>query len=113
MKFQIKKCFTCGALGIGPHAVKLWPFEDRLYCKEHYKEPLDWHESRGNIVMALMFEVARPVDRKRFKSLDWRGYLTELCLLAGWALKIGDKRTFTHYFSRAMYAWSLKQEQAQ
>lgn len=108
MKLLVKRCHTCKARGLGPGAVKLWPFEGRLYCAEDYKDTLTWHESRPNIVMALMFEIAKPNEVKIWDKPDWKQYIFECCQMAEWALG-KDKRTFVHYFSRAMYAWTLKE----
>lgn len=119
MKLLIKKCFSCGALGIGPNAVKLWPFEGRLYCREHYKDPLTWHESRSEVVRGItsMAEQDAAVARVRrwgrkiqkIPKQDWGPYIAEHAELAAWAMTQGDKRTFTYYFSRAVWAWALKE----
>lgn len=108
MKLQVKRCHTCKARGLGPGAVKLWPFEGRLYCAEDYKDTLSWHESRPNIILALMFEIAEPGKKQVTYPPDWRSYIYECCEMAAWALD-RDRRTFVHYFSRAMYAWTLKE----
>lgn len=120
MRVVLKKCHTCGALGVGPHAVKLWPFENRMYCREHYREPLEWDEERSTVTDAIRtvkdFDetVASGLWRRMFRPSkvprDWRGYIEECAGLAGWALEAGDRRTFTYYFARATYAWALSQE---
>jgi len=69
---------------------------------------LAWHESRPNIILALMFEVAEPIKQRKYLKFDWRTYIFECCEMAAWAFE-RDRRTFVHYFSRAMYAWTLKE----
>jgi hypothetical protein len=122
MKVILQRCHTCKALGVGPHAVKLWPFEGRMYCKEHYRDPLTWHESRSEVIRGIEveFDFGWAVKQLRrwgrkpavIKIQNWRGYIEELCSLAEFGLLRGDKRTFVHYFARATYAWALKEERA-
>lgn len=121
MKIVIKKCHECGALGVGPHAVKLWPFESRMYCKEHYKDPLQWHENRAAVTQGIesvfTFEQAAALLRRWGRKnpvvriTNWKPHIQELCALAEFGLLRGDKRTFVHYASRAIYAWGLSQEE--
>ena len=114
-RLKIQRCRTCHALGVGPLAVKLYPLDDLLYCERGtpkdpgcYRQALAWHESRPNIILALMFEIAGSGKKNITHPPDWRAYIYECCEMAGWALG-KDKRTFVHYFSRAMYAWTLKE----
>jgi len=124
MKLTLRRCHTCRALGVGPNRVKLWPFEGRLYCGSDYRDVLTWDESRGNIVLALQIEDAnvregvRRLRRTGYLTLptvihrtEWRGYICDLCQMAGWALAVGDRRTFVYYFSRAVWAWALKENE--
>jgi hypothetical protein len=114
MIFRIQKCFTCGALGVGPHKVKLWPFESRMYCREHYQEALGWDESRGQVIQGIksLHEnyTARPAKIKKYKKHDWKAYIQECAEFASIALVHQDRRTFVHYFARAIYAWALQEE---
>lgn len=115
MKLQIKKCRTCGALGIGPCAVKLRPLDDQLYCDADWKKALDWFSNRSEVTSGIRsmaeFEQAvrsglRPA---KIACVRWEGYILECAEMARLALKVQDKRTFVYYFSRAMYAWTLKE----
>lgn len=115
MRFQIKKCRTCGALGVGPNAVKLRPLDDQLYCDADWKKALDWHSNRAEVTSGIRsmaeFEQAvrtglRPPKVARVR---WEGYILECAEMARLALGNGDKRTFAYYFARAMYAWTLKE----
>ena len=116
MKLKIKRCHTCGALGLGPHAAKLYPLDDLLYCERGtpkapgcYRQALNWHESRPVVILALRFELSKPLAQQVYLRLDWRAYIHECSEMAAWALG-KDKRTFVHYFARAVYAWSLENE---
>jgi hypothetical protein len=119
MKLIIKKCHTCKALGVGPLKVKLWPFENRLYCQEHYHQALTWDESRSNVTNWIKsefdFEKAVALVRKWGRKdpivrvKNWRAYIQECSELAAWAFD-KDRRTFVYYFARAVYAWALKEE---
>jgi hypothetical protein len=122
VRLILKRCFSCGALGIGLWAVKLWHFESRMYCREHYRDALTWHESRGNISLALQIEDAnvREAARRvretgyltkvvRQPKIQWLWYLHDLCALAEFGLLHGDRKTFVYYFARAVYAWELKE----
>lgn len=118
MKLWVKRCRTCGALGVGPKPTKLYPLDDLLYCKEDFKDALEWHESRGQVVSGVKSikefheDVLRPPKKLKVGSRSiWRGYIEEVADMAGWALEVGDRRVFVHYFARAMYAWALKEEQ--
>lgn len=119
MKLVIKRCHTCGALGVGPKAVKLWSFEGRMYCKEDYKDPLTWHESRGAVTSGIRSEVEfastvlrmsrwRPRERRE-RPQDWRGFIQECAGLAEFGLLRGDQKIFVRYFAKALWAWSLSQ----
>lgn len=126
MKLTLKRCHTCHALGVGPNKVDLWPFEGRLYCKEDYKLALTWEESRDGVTMGIdnLYEYQRAAIRLMRKTgylevtwkakpgvkWDWRFYIEDLCGIAGWAMEVGDRRTFVHYASRAVWAWALKEE---
>lgn len=114
---QIKRCRTCKALGVGPNAVKLWPLNGQLYCKAHWSESLQWEEQISQVIRGLESiksfhrEVTHPVRKRPPRRTDWRGYIWECAGLAGLALEHGDKKTFTHYASRAILAWGLKEVQ--
>lgn len=122
MKLIPKWCHTCGALGVGPKAVKLWPFEGRFYCKEDYKDPLTWHESRGAVVAGIKsgvdFEWAAAQLRKYGRKPlwvpinNWDPYIRDLCGLAEFGLIQQDKKIFVKYFTLAVWAWALSQEAA-
>lgn len=114
-RLKIQRCKTCHMLGVGPNAVKLYPLDDLLYCERGtpkdpgcYRQALAWHESRPNIILALMFEIAKPREVKELGNIDWRPYIYECCEMAAWALD-HDRRTFVHYFARAVYAWTLRE----
>lgn len=119
MKLQIKKCRTCGALGVGPRAVKLYPMNGHLYCPNDWKGALTWEESRSEVLRGLQAEDQNMKDfvgawqrvslPPRPTVTTWTAYLHELSGMAGWALQVGDRRTFVHYFSRAMWAWELSE----
>lgn len=116
MRFSLKKCRTCGVLGVGPNAVKLWPCDGQLYCERGtpkspgcWRQALQWHESRGNIIMALQFELARPGKARKERPLDWRPYVERLCQEAGTALKKNDRKGFVQSIARALYALELKE----
>lgn len=121
VKLIPKRCHTCGALGVGPDAVKLWPFEGRFYCKEHYQDPLTWHESRGAVVAGIKseseFDVAvRAFKRQRGNVLkgawqEWDPYIRDICGLAEFGLIQQDKKIFVKYFTLAVWAWDLSQAQ--
>lgn len=114
---KVQRCRTCGKLGVGPHAVKLYPFEDHLYCREDFRGALQWHEQRGHVTSGIesmnefMLEIARNGSPllKRSIQTRWEPYIRDLSGLAGWALEVGDRRTFVHYFARALYAWELRE----
>lgn len=126
MKLQIKKCATCGALGVGPRAVKLHPLDGLLYCERGdaetpgcYRQALDWHENRSTMVLAMMFENAavESIERKMRKAVNikstkpgWLGFIDEQAWLAGWGLEHDDKKIFVYYFARAVWAWALKEQ---
>jgi hypothetical protein len=115
MKIQLKKCRTCGALGVGPAAQRLYPLEGQLYCKAHYGRSLDWEVNREAVVMGIEGMVNFIKDAhghkiyitKRSTTQRWEGYIYEQAGMAGEALVIGDRRTFVYYFSRALWAWEL------
>lgn len=115
MKLQIKKCRTCGALGVGPNAVKLRPLDNQLYCDPDWKKALDWHSNRTEVTSGIRsmaeFEqaVRAGLRSPKLARVRWEGYILECAEMARLALKVQDKRTFVHYFSRAMYAWTLKE----
>lgn len=119
MRLLLKKCHTCGRLGVGPNKIKLWPFEGRLFCQEDYKDALTWDESRSSVIHGItnLKDFEKAAVRLRRYGLggpkiivsDWRGYIQELSEMAAWALQVGDKKTFVHYFSRATHAWALKE----
>lgn len=120
MKILVKRCSVCGALGVGPNPVKLWPFEGRLYCKDDYDQPLQWHEQRSHVVGGLAIEVSNareaPKVRRRLDHppkparRDWRGYIAEHAEMAAIGLFIGDKRIFVKHFALALYAQTLKED---
>lgn len=117
MKLQLKRCRTCKALGVGPRAVKLYPLDGELYCASDWKGALSWDESRSEVLRGLQAEDQNMKDfvaahqrmpvRPRPTVTTWTAYLHELSGMAGWALQVGDRRTFVHYFSRAVWAWEL------
>jgi hypothetical protein len=120
MRLTVRKCRTCGALGLGPNAIDLWPLDGWLYCREDFKTALQWDEQRSHVVRGVSNLYTYQQDAvRRIKKLgylqitkveakwDWRGYIQDCAGLAGWALEADDRRTFVYYFSRAMYAWSL------
>lgn len=121
MKLVLRRCHTCKALGVGPHRVKLWPFEGRLYCKRDYMDALTWDESRWGVVGGIKnihdFDQAVTFVRRYGRKvrpagvINWSPYIVECAELAGWALVVDDRRTFVYYFSRALWAWALKEEQ--
>lgn len=122
MKIKILRCHTCGALGVGPNKIKLWPLDDLLYCEQGsvkhpgcFRSALTWHESRTQVVRGIEtehnFYHTKPIKKILPKKRDWRSMIRELSDLAGWGLEVGDKRTFVHYASRAVLAWGLKETQ--
>lgn len=116
MKLQVKRCRTCGALGIGPNAVKLRMFEGRWYCDDHWLEALSWHTNREAVISGIQSvvdfdqQVRQGLPKVKPVRVDWLPLIREWSGLAGWALEVGDRRTFVHYFSRAMQAWGLSEE---
>lgn len=116
MQIQLKKCRTCGALGVGPDAAKLYPLDDLLYCKAHYGNSLDWTVNREAVVQGLGGMVNFLKDSKKIyvakqeSPKNWRSYIEELSGMAAEALVMGDRRTFVYYFSRALWAWELSRE---
>lgn len=116
MILTIQKCRTCGRVGVGDNSVRLHPLDGYLYCERGtpktpgcYREALAWHETRADVILWLQMELAEPTHKRRFKPLEWRGFIHELCELAGIALEHHDKKSFVHYFARAMWAWDLKE----
>lgn len=117
MKLQLKKCRTCGARGIGPGAVKLLPMNGVLYCAKDWKEALQWEEDRGkvvrglenahNLVQDMQCKADAPPPAQRTPKTDWLPWIYECAGMAAWALKEGDRRTFVHYFARAVWGWDL------
>lgn len=117
MKLEIKKCRTCGALGVGPNAVKLFPVDGQLYCKSHYGKSLDWAVNREAVIMGIesMTKITPKEGQRIIAKLqnapvfvkDWNGYIYEQAGMAAEALVMGDHRTFVYYFSRALWAWEL------
>lgn len=114
MKIKIKKCRTCGALGVGQSAVKLFPLDDLLYCKAHYGKSLDWTVNREAVVQGLSGMVNFIEDSgkkvylaKQSRPQKWEAYIYEQAGMAAEALVMGDRRTFVYYFSRALWAWEL------
>ena len=126
---KIQKCHTCGKLGVGPHLVKLFEFEGRLYCERGtpdqpgcYRSALNWHGNRSSVVTGIAHlggyqkEAAKIYNKhdylqwpKRRPKVEWRGYIEEYAGISALAMMHGDKRTFVYCFSRAMYAWTLKE----
>lgn len=119
LKIKTRRCWTCGARGLGPGAVKLFPFEDRLYCAEDFKAALEWDSRRdtvtGGIKHVITFEKAAQLIRRYGRKpavvrvSNWTPYIWDLCTMAEFGLLRGDRKTFVHYFARAMYAWTLKE----
>ncbi len=117
MKFQVRRCRTCGASGVGPVAAKLYEVDGALYCEQGSpKKPgcwrlaLTWYESRGQVFMGLQHELKayqKPRKQKNAKQ-DWHAYIVDLCEMAGFGLEVGDRRTFVFYASKALLAWDLK-----
>lgn len=116
VKLQLKKCRTCGAVGVGPAAVRLFPLDGLLYCAPDFKSALDWTTNREAVTMGLRMEEAHRLIKKHqdvpaYYPKDWKAYLCELSGLAAEALVMGDRRTFVHYFARALWAWELSQQE--
>lgn len=117
MKLIPKRCHTCGALGVGHKAVKLWPFEGRMYCKEDYKDPLTWHESRSGVISGIksekeFYETVRELGYalpREVPGRNWEPYIRDLCGLAEFGLIHHDQKIFVRYFAKALWAWSLSQ----
>ncbi len=122
MRLTLKRCHTCRALGVGPRAVRLWPFEGRMYCASDYRDALTWGESRGNVVRGTenLYNYQQDAIKHMRKSgyiefamlkpkQNWRAYITECSVMAAMALEYDDRRTFVYYFSRAVWAWALKE----
>lgn len=112
MRVLVQRCKKCGALGVGPAAVKLHPMNGDLLCDADWREALEWEASRANVVEGIKRELTiydKP-KTKKLKPHDWRGYITEQSEFAAWALAINDRRIFVHYFARAVYAWALKEQ---
>lgn len=121
MKIQIQKCaqFGCSVLGVGPRAQRLWPLEGRLWCRAHFKPALDWAAAGRELMFDgidwlrkvwKVYPEFKPLDVVKQKPKNWRGLLEEYAGMAGWALEVGDRRTFIHYASRAVWAWALSQQ---
>lgn len=123
MKLQLKRCRTCGAVGVGPAAVRLFPLDGLLYCREHYGGSLDWTVNRSAVVMGLERETKLTLlDAqkllKKFQTAhpyapikNWNAYLHELSGMAAEALVMDDRRTFVYYCARALWAWELSREE--
>lgn len=115
LRLQIKKCRTCGALGVGPFAVELFPLDDQLYCRSDWKAALEWHSNRLEVTSGIrsMVEFDRAVRLgvrpAKIARVRWEGYIMECAEMAWLAWTNGDRRTFVYYFARAMYAWTLKE----
>ena len=116
MNLVVQRCRTCGRVGFGPNGVKLYPLDGQLYCERgtpknpgHWKEALAWHETRQDVILWLQLELAEPTRKRKFKPLEWVGFIHELAEMAGLALEHDDRRTFVHYASRAVWAWALKE----
>lgn len=117
MLIQIKRCRTCKALGVGPNAIKLWPLNGQLYCKADWKAALQWDEQISQVIRGLESlvgfhrDVLHPKRKRPMRKINWAPYIWEHAELAGIALEHGDKKTFTHYASRAILAWGLREVQ--
>lgn len=118
MKIELKRCRTCGALGVGPNAVKLFPLDDLLYCRPHYGKSLDWTANREAVVQGIesMTKITPQELQRVIKNLgnhisggtkNWAAFISENAGMAAEALVMGDRRTFVYYFSRALWAWEL------
>lgn len=121
MQIKIKKCKVCGAMPFGAHPVKLMPWEGVWICDKHMREALDWHEIRPSVIRAVESYVNMLADaQKRIlrtgyltaftipgRKKNWTPYLQECAGMAELALLHDDRRTFVHYFSRALYAHTL------
>lgn len=113
MKLQLKRCRTCGAVGVGPAAVRLFPLDGLLYCAPDFKSALDWTTNREGVTMGIEREL-RVYDRYedlKFSPQSWSSFLHELSGMAAEALVMDDRRTFVHYFARALWAWELSREE--
>lgn len=121
MQIKIKECRVCGAMPFGVRPVKLMPWEGAYVCDKHMRDALDWHEVRPSVIRAvesyvnMLAEAKKRIGRTGYlsapdsvKQFDWRGYIQECCGMAELALLHDDRRTFVHYFSRALYAHTLK-----
>lgn len=116
MRLQLKRCRTCRALGVGPHPQRLYLLDDELYCEQGtpakpgcYRQALQWHENRETVVNGLKHELTAYKKPPTYKPPEqsWFAYLQELSGMAEFGLLRGDRRIFTYYFSRAMWAWDL------
>jgi len=115
MILLVKQCKTCGKLGVGPNKVKLFPMDMLLFCHDCWKKQLEWSaEGRDLAINGLGYM------RKMWKQhpeyvptakprTSWTSYTHEQAELAGIALEHADKRSFVHFFARALYAWTLQQ----
>lgn len=117
MRIEIKKCRTCGALGVGPSAVKLFPVDGQLYCQPHFGKSLDWAVNREAVIQGLESLVHFQQDVRNVARVAiiepkkvWRAYIEEQAGMAAEALVMGDRRTFVYYFSRALWAWELSRD---
>lgn len=99
------RCRTCKKYRGG----LLRPFEGHYYCEPHWRECLDWHETRGNLVLAIqtgllgasVTQVAPPPDRPAALHRIRRS-----CDRATFALAYGrPAHEFVRPFIDAMVAW--------
>lgn len=123
MQIKLKRCADCGALGVGPNAARLYPFEGRLLCERGtaakpgcWRQALNWHANRPAVIAGLasyvqfLKDAAQSARVLRTVAPSWEAYISELCELAFVALELGDLRTFEQYLARAMQAWDLKEK---
>lgn len=124
MKILTKRCRTCGALGLGPHPVKLFPFEGHLYCRDDFKDALTWDESRPSVVYGISSRKDFDSEAAKYRRhilrqkvwppanhVKWEPYIRDLCGLAEWGLLHQDKKIFTRYAALAVLAWGMKEAQ--
>ena len=113
MKLTLRRCRDCGALGMGPSAVKLIPFEGRLYCAKDWRERLEWDEQRQRVLITIEneynFLTAKVLPTLPKVKRLWEPYIRDLCALAEFGLVHNDKKIFVHWFARAVLAWGLRE----
>jgi len=101
----LHRCHTCNKHLAG----KLHRFEDRWYCTPHWREALEWHETRSNLALALATGAVCGVSVTVTRDpVDRHAAITRVrvaCDQIEFALLYNLPRQFVRGFIDAMWAW--------